>query len=349
MVSKMVSTVDGTIRDGVPPPKKTVETVRPGTRAAVLAISAANARTKRASWMPPRRTELLKSQSGHSDRQNGQCTYPPTAGASSLACRRAAVIVSAAGKAGPRQLEKGAGAVRQALAPGRQPVLLVGTHLAEGARVAIGQEHRVVAKTFRAARRPYERPVDAGLEFLQVPVRPRDAQRRDEMRAPLVRRIRAAARQLLLDLTHRAGKVLVRPGPARRMNAGRAAEGVDRKPGIVGEGGQAGRASGGFRLDARVLAKARSGLFRLSQAERARRHRLDAERRQQLAHLLQLAGIVGGNHQAAVDAAMRHDVPAVAGQRAHYITAIFCRSTSLAMPLRASASRASNCSSLNGA
>ena len=58
----MVPTVAGCISEGVPPPKKMVETMRPGARAAVAAISAAKARTKRASSIPPWRTWLLKSQ-----------------------------------------------------------------------------------------------------------------------------------------------------------------------------------------------------------------------------------------------------------------------------------------------
>ncbi len=49
MASRIAPTVAGCISDGVPPPKKIVETVRPGARAAVAAISAAKARTKRAS------------------------------------------------------------------------------------------------------------------------------------------------------------------------------------------------------------------------------------------------------------------------------------------------------------
>ena len=54
--SSTAATVAGCISDGVPPPMKIVETVRPGTRAAVAAISAVNARTKRASSMPAWRT-----------------------------------------------------------------------------------------------------------------------------------------------------------------------------------------------------------------------------------------------------------------------------------------------------
>jgi hypothetical protein len=45
---------------------------RPGTRAAVAAISPAKARAKRASSTAAWRTWLLKSQYGHFDRQNGQ-------------------------------------------------------------------------------------------------------------------------------------------------------------------------------------------------------------------------------------------------------------------------------------
>ena len=74
MASRIAPTVAGCISEGVPPPKKIVETLRPGARAAVAAISAANARTKRPSSIDARRTWLLKSQYGHFERQNGQWT-----------------------------------------------------------------------------------------------------------------------------------------------------------------------------------------------------------------------------------------------------------------------------------
>ena len=60
--SRIAPTVAGCISDGVPPPKKMVETMRPGTRAAVAAISAVKARRKRASSIAAWRTWLLKSQ-----------------------------------------------------------------------------------------------------------------------------------------------------------------------------------------------------------------------------------------------------------------------------------------------
>ena len=74
MVSRIAPTVSGCISDGVPPPRKMLDTVRPGTRAAVAAISVWKARRKRASSIAAWRTWLLKSQYGHFDRQNGQCT-----------------------------------------------------------------------------------------------------------------------------------------------------------------------------------------------------------------------------------------------------------------------------------
>jgi hypothetical protein len=45
IASRIAPTVPGCIKDGVPPPKKMVDTVRPGTRCAVAAISAVNALT----------------------------------------------------------------------------------------------------------------------------------------------------------------------------------------------------------------------------------------------------------------------------------------------------------------
>ena len=121
------------------------------------------------------------------------------------------------------------------------------------------------------------------------------------------------------------------------MDARRAVERIDHQAGIVGESGQAGRKRCGLGLDARIVAKAHAVLIRFRQIEFTRRYGVDAVRRKQLAHLGELAGIVGRDHEAAGDAAML----------AH-ITAIFCKSTSLAMPLRASASSAANSASENG-
>ena len=123
------------------------------------------------------------------------------------------------------------------------------------------------------------------------------------------------------------------------MNAGRAVERVDRKPGIVGKGGKPGRLGRGFRLDARVVAKRHSRFVRFRKLKLACRYGVDSIGRKQIAHFSKLAGVMRRDHETPGYAAMR---------RATHITAIFCRSISLAMPLRASAKSAENCASENG-
>src|SRR5262245_54719896 len=100
-----------------------------------------------------------------------------------------------------------------------QAVLLDAGHLAEGTRVAIGKEGRIVAETCGAARRPDQCSVSAGLDLLEVAVRPGYAQRRDEMGLALVRRDGAAFLQEPLDSRHCDGKILALAGPARRIDA----------------------------------------------------------------------------------------------------------------------------------
>jgi hypothetical protein len=55
------ATVAGSIRDGVPPPKKIDVTLRPGSKRASCAKSSSSA-SRHASWSMPERTWLLKSQ-----------------------------------------------------------------------------------------------------------------------------------------------------------------------------------------------------------------------------------------------------------------------------------------------
>jgi hypothetical protein len=61
IASITAATVSGGIRLGVPPPKNTVSTVRPGVAAAAARTSATSARRHR-SWSTSARTWLLKSQ-----------------------------------------------------------------------------------------------------------------------------------------------------------------------------------------------------------------------------------------------------------------------------------------------
>ena len=66
------ATVSGSIRLGVPPPKKIDANGRRPTRAPSSASSARRAAAKRAWSTPASRTWELKSQYGHFEAQNGQ-------------------------------------------------------------------------------------------------------------------------------------------------------------------------------------------------------------------------------------------------------------------------------------
>jgi methylmalonyl-CoA mutase N-terminal domain/subunit len=97
--------------------------------------------------------------------------------------------------------------VRQAKAERWQAVLLDAFHLAEGAVMTIGQEHRIVAEAGGAARRPHQRAVDARFDLFEMIVGPGDAKRGNEMSRALLRRGRAALLQQAFDLRHRSGKI----------------------------------------------------------------------------------------------------------------------------------------------
>ena len=94
---------------------------------------------------------------------------------------------SGALEAGFRQHHEGAGAVRQAFAERRQAVFFLGAHLAEGLIETVGLEHRIVAETTLATRRPDGGAVDCGLKLFEMTVGPGQTQRGDETRAPLFR------------------------------------------------------------------------------------------------------------------------------------------------------------------
>ena len=72
-------------------------------------------------------------------------------------------------------LQERPGAVREALALRRQAMLLVARHLAEGAGVAVRQEHRIVAEACGSTRRPHQRALRP---FPRIPRGARPARRR---------------------------------------------------------------------------------------------------------------------------------------------------------------------------
>ena len=116
------------------------------------------------------------------------------------------------------------------------------------------------------------------------------------MRPALLGQLRAAALSRS-DVLHGAAKILVRTGPARRINAGFAVERVHRQSEIVGEGRQPRRRRGGHRLDARIVAKVVPVSSGSAQPKLAGRYRVDAVGGQQALAFPELAGIVGRDHQ----------------------------------------------------
>src|SRR2546421_215132 len=89
------------------------------------------------------------------------------------------------------------------------------------------------------------------------------------------------------------------------MDTWRAVKCVDHQTGIVGKSCQARCLCRSRSFNARVVAEARAGLRRLSEAEFACGNRFDSIRREQLAHLAQFAWIVGRDQEAALNAPMR--------------------------------------------
>ena len=95
-----------------------------------------------------------------------------------------------------------------------------------------------------------------------------------------------------------APKSFVGAGPSRRIDARRAVERLDAKPGIVGERNEPRSLRGGSRLQQGVVVEGRSRLLGLLETERGRAERRDAEGPQQFVELAQLAGVVGGDDEA---------------------------------------------------
>ena len=104
----------------------------------------------------------------------------------------------------------------------------------------------------------------------------------------------------------------------RRMDTGRAAQGIDRKAGIVGNGRQATGRAGGPRLDQRVFDKGAACFGRLLKVEIGLRQDLQTQRRKQCLHFGQLAAVASGKYEllqvskAAVCAAHKSLMPASA-------------------------------------
>ena len=234
--------------------------------------------------------------------------------------------------------------MRQAFAARRQAVFLVARHFAEGPRMTVvgrraGTSDRSRSLGRRAAARPACRRRAPRIPRDDRPARRRTAPRRN---APCG--VGSAS-------SRRARGVSARSSPWRRQspyrgrpsapNRSRARHQARRprarnrrqKPAVSSPFAAA---CALMRALSRNVIPVSSGSL---QPQLARRYGVDAIGRKQFAHFGELSRIVRRDHQTARDVAMFFSA---------HITAIFCRSTSLVTPLRASARSAENCSSENG-
>src|SRR5215471_9165352 len=126
------------------------------------------------------------------------------------------------------------------------PVLFCGVDLAKGQRLAVRDEHRVVAEPAITARRPGEGPFNLAAEELRPTVGPGEREDRDETRDTVL------FAEFPVNAFHRDPEVFGGTGPARGINPRRAAERRDDEPGIVGERRQPTGLCRSLRLQGRV-------------------------------------------------------------------------------------------------
>jgi hypothetical protein len=106
--------------------------------------------------------------------------------------------------------------------------------------------------------------------------------------------------------THGGVEILLRPAPPRGIDPRRAIQRFDLKARIIGERRQARGLGRGARLEDSVLLERNAGFLGLGQVELPRGYGLDIEWRKQLGELLELAGIVTGDHQAVPGLELAH-------------------------------------------
>ena len=219
--------------------------------------------------------------------------------------RRHCVGSSASFKAGLRQFEKGAGTMREAAPARRQSVLFLARSFPRRcahARRAGTSDH---SRSPFAARRPYRACRRPALRILRVWPSGQATQSADTKRAV---RCRATSRRAFSSAASTSPwrrRNSCRARPARRVNAGRAAERIDHEAGIIGRM-PASRAHRpprsalicAFRESSRRFPPARRGRPRRPKPPRPLR-------RQKLAHLGSLPGLWVAITRRPVIAAMR--------------------------------------------
>ena len=109
-------------------------------------------------------------------------------------------------------------------------MLFLGAHLAEGLVETVGQEHRIVTETERAARRPHQRAFGFAAIIFGLAVREGEADDGDEAAGALRRFGRADLLQRHFGALHGHAEIpaaVRRLGPVGSVDARRAVERVD--------------------------------------------------------------------------------------------------------------------------
>ena len=165
-------------------------------------------------------------------------------------------------------------------------------HFREGDVVAVGDKNRIVAESLIAAHGPDQGSVDPAFEGFHMPIWPAQRQGADEMGGAVV-----LARQFVLDGLHGDVEILVRTGPARRINARLATERGDREAAVIGECRQAGPHRRRPRFQFCVGGKSGAGFLRFVQPRITGGDDIAPERLQQGGDFPDLAGVVAGDDQ----------------------------------------------------
>src|SRR5262249_30286290 len=138
---------------------------------------------------------------------------------------------------------------------------------------------------------------------------------------------------------HRHAEIAAGSGPARRIDAGRAAERGDDQSGIVGESRQLRDRRCGMDLERRVRLEGRAGFLGFGETKLGSADNIAAVRCKQRGDLDHLAVVVAGDYQPAAREPARHRA---------YRKAVSCSRVSSAMPARARFSIEVKLASSNG-
>ena len=193
-------------------------------------------------------------------------------------------------------------------------ILRFGLHLAEGERLAVGDEDRIIAETVVPARRPDDVTVNLALEKLRLAVGPGQAQHGDEVRPSGLALPCMPRRHLLMHALHGNSEVPLRAGPVGRMHARRPIERVDLYPRLSASAGNPEPFAANSALICAFPSNVGSGSSGYGKAERARGDGIEAIRRDELIDLPHLAGVVARDDEAvAALQAPCHAIPQMRG------------------------------------